>query len=113
MTDNITPQAPQTKASMTTDEIINRLGQVMFTYSRLTADVFSAGEVARDKQALSAAVQAVELLEEIKKELHNNCYACARHCPTSENPCLACLDDDGDHWEFRWPLGEEADHENK
>ncbi len=55
---------------MTTDEIINRLGQVKFTYSRLTADVFSAKEVARDQEALTAAVQAVETLERVKKALN-------------------------------------------
>ncbi|MCC8076268.1 MAG: hypothetical protein LIO95_10095 [Clostridiales bacterium] len=114
MTDNITPQGPQAKAPMTTDEIINRLGQVMFTSSQLTADTFSSKEVARDKQAMALAAQAVELLEEIKKELHDECCACAHHdCPACKNPCLDCIDDDGDHREFRWPLGEEADHENK
>lgn len=99
---------------MTTDEIIDRLNQVSFTYSRLTADTFSSKEVARDKQALTAAIQAVELLEEIKKELHNECCACAHNdCPVDENPCQDCLSDGDDRWTFRWPLGGEAEHETR
>ncbi|MCD8147527.1 MAG: hypothetical protein LUD84_09685 [Clostridiales bacterium] len=119
MTDNITPLAPQTRAPMTTKEIIDRLSQVSFTYSRLTADTFSAVEVARDKQALTAAVQAVEVLEEIKQDMHGYCVACKhKEKHTYEPPCADCAscypsNDAVDHWEFRWPLGKEADHETR
>ncbi|MCD7757863.1 MAG: hypothetical protein LUH45_06785 [Clostridiales bacterium] len=111
MTDNITPQ---TRAPMTTKEVIDRLKQVSFTYSRLTADGFSSKEVARDKQALTAAAQAVELLEEIKAELRGECSGCkSAKQKTYEPPCCDCLIGEGDDkWEFRWPLGK-AGHDEK
>lgn len=79
---------------MKPDEIINGLNAVKEVYQPKNA------------QAIDAAIQAVELLEEIKKELRGECCACAhRDCPVDEFPCRSCL---REKWEFRWPLGEDA-----
>ncbi|MCD7887047.1 MAG: hypothetical protein LUG44_05445 [Clostridiales bacterium] len=96
---------------MTTKEIIDRLDSLL--HHPYLSDLCEDAEGTRETgQTLTAAIQAVELLEEIETELYDECYACAHHdCPACKNPCLACLDDDGDHWEFRWPLGEEKHNE--
>ncbi|MCD8333758.1 MAG: hypothetical protein LUC35_00065 [Clostridiales bacterium] len=114
MTDNITPQVPQTRAPMTASDIIRRLETVRTVYpAALGGDLDE--EEAKELEALTAAVQAVELLEEIKKELRGECAACKfRERREYEYPCCDCVNDgEDDKWESRWPLGEEADHENK
>ncbi len=112
MTDNITPQA---RAPMTTSDIIRRLGGIRAVYPMALGNAIGEEETAAGMEALTAAIQAVKLLEQFKAELRGECAACKFvERATYEPPCCDCFsDEEGDKWEFRWPLGEEADHENK
>lgn len=115
MTDNITPQVLQAKAPMTTEEIIGLLETVKIVYPVVLGNAVAEEEIAAELEALTAAIQAVGLLEQIEAELRGECAACENretggHCPA----CQECIEARcGINWEWRWPPREEADHENK